>query len=80
MIRMSKVPYIDQSGLFALEDLLMDLIQKDIEILFVGLQPQPNYLMKTIGIIGKLIPEEQVFDDFKSCKKYVIDAHASILV
>jgi len=36
--------------------------------------------MKTIGIIGKLIPEEQVFDDFKSCKKYVIDAHASILV
>jgi SulP family sulfate permease len=78
MIRMSKVPYIDQSGLFALEDVLMDLIQKDIEILFVGLQPQPNYLMKTIGIIGKLIPEEQVFDDFKSCKKYVIDAHASI--
>ena len=78
MIRMSKVPYIDQSGLFALEDVLMDLIQKDIEILFVGLQRQPNYLMKTIGIIGKLIPEEQVFDDFKSCKKYVIDAHASI--
>ena len=78
MIRMSKVPYIYQSGLFALEDVLMDLIQKDIEILFVGLQPQPNYLMKTIGIIGKLIPEEQVFDDFKSCKKYVIDAHASI--
>jgi SulP family sulfate permease len=78
MIRMSKVPYIDQSGLFALEDVLMDLIQKDIEILFVGLQPQPNYLMKTIGIIGKLIPEEQVFDDFKSCKKYVTDAHASI--
>jgi len=78
MIRMSKVPYIDQSGLFALEDVLMDLIQKEIEILFVGLQRQPNYLMKTIGIIGKLIPEEQVFDDFKSCKKYVIDAHASI--
>ena len=78
MIRMSKVPYIDQSGLFALEDVLMDLIQKDIKILFVGLQRQPNYLMKTIGIFGKLIPEEQVFDDFKSCKKYVIDAHASI--
>jgi len=78
MIRMSKVPYIDQLGLFALEDVLMDLIQKEIEILFVGLQRQPNYLMKTIGIIGKLIPEEQVFDDFKSCKKYVIDAHASI--
>jgi len=75
---MSKVPYIDQSGLFALEDVLMDLIQKDIEVVFVGIQKQPKYLMKTIGIIGKLIPEEQVFTDFSSCKKYVIDEHKSI--
>ena len=78
IIRMSKVPYIDQSGLFALEDVLMDLIQKDIEVVFVGIQKQPKYLMKTIGIIGKLIPEEQVFTDFSSCKKYVIDEHKSI--
>ena len=78
IIRMSKVPYIDQSGLFALEDVLMDLIQKDIEVIFVGIQKQPKYLMKTIGIIGKLIPEEQVFTDFSSCKKYVFDEHKSI--
>lgn len=78
IIRMSKVPYIDQSGLFALEDVLMDLIQKDIEVIFVGIQKQPKYLMKTIGVIGKLIPEEQVFTDFSSCKKYVIDEHKSI--
>jgi hypothetical protein len=44
----------------------------------VGIQKQPKYLMKTIGIIGKLIPEEQVFTDFSSCKKYVIDEHKSI--
>jgi SulP family sulfate permease len=75
---MSRVPYIDQSGLFALEDVLLDLINKDIEIIFIGLQEQPKYLMKTIGILGKLIPEEQVFEDFESCKKYVIDAHSSI--
>ncbi len=75
---MSKVPYIDQSGLFALEDVLLDLNQKEIEILFVGIQKQPEYLMKTIGIIGKLIPEERVFDDFESCKKHVLDEHAAI--
>ena len=78
ILRMSRVPYIDQSGLFALEDVLLDLINKDIEIIFIGLQEQPKYLMKTIGILGKLIPEEQVFEDFESCKKYVIDAHSSI--
>ena len=78
IIRMNKVPYIDQSGLFALEDVLMDLNQKNIEIIFVGIQKQPMYLMKSIGILGKLIPEERIFNDFESCKKYIIDEHASI--
>ena len=78
ILRMSKVPYIDQSGLFALEDVLMDLNQKDIEIIIVGLKEQPKYLMKTIGILGNLIPEERVFNEFEACKKYVIDEHASI--
>ena len=78
IIRMSKVPYIDQSGLFALEDVLMDLKQKNIEILFVGIQKQPKYLMKTIGIIGKLIPETHVFENFESCKKFVIEEYDNI--
>lgn len=39
---MDKVPFIDQSGLFALEDVLLDLYQKEIEILMVGIQSQPN--------------------------------------
>jgi len=78
IIRMSKVPYIDQSGLFALEDVLMDLKQKNIEILFVGIQKQPKYLMRTIGIIGKLIPEEHVFENFENCKKFVKEKHVKI--
>ena len=31
-------------------------IEKDIEILMVGIQSQPKYLMKMIGIIADLIP------------------------
>lgn len=72
IIRMDRVPYIDQSGLFALEDVLMYLSQNKILTLMVGVQAQPKYLMKTIGIIGKLIPEDQIFDFFEDCKTYVI--------
>ncbi len=78
IIRMSKVPYIDQSGLLAIEDVLMDLKQKNIEILFVGIQKQPKYLMRTIGIIGKLIPEEHVFENFENCKIFVKENHVNI--
>ena len=78
IIRMDRVPYIDQSGLFALEDVLLDLNEKEIEILIVGLQSQPKYLMKTIGIIGKLIPEERTFDHFAACRAFIIDEQAKI--
>ncbi|MEK9852672.1 MAG: STAS domain-containing protein, partial [Flavobacteriaceae bacterium] len=78
IIRMDKVPYVDQSGLFALEDVFMDLIDKEIEILIIGTQSQPRYLMKTIGIIGKLIPEENIFERFTDCKSFVISKQAKI--
>ena len=78
IIRMDKVPFIDQSGLFALEDVLLDLYQKEIEILMVGIQSQPKYLMKMIGIIGELIPEERIFDRFANCRKFIIEEQAKI--
>ncbi len=78
IIRMDRVPYIDQSGLFALEDVLLDLNQQNIDTLIVGVQSQPKYLMKTIGIIGKLIPEEQIFENFEECRNYVIEKNAEV--
>ena len=78
IIRMDKVPFIDQSGLFALEDFLLDLYQKEIEILMVDIQSQPKYLMKMIGIIGKLIPEERIFDRLADCREFIIDEQAKI--
>ena len=78
IIRMDRVPYIDQSGLFALEDVLLDLNQQNIDTLIVGVQSQPKYLMKTIGIIGKLIPEEQIFKNFEECRNYVIEKNAEV--
>lgn len=73
IIDMEKVPYIDQSGLFALEDVLLDLDKKNIKTLITGIQSQPIHLMKTIGILGKLIPEERVFDSLADSKAFIID-------
>ena len=72
IIRMDQVPYIDQSGLFALEDVLMDLNQKNIDCLMVGVKSQPKYLMKSIQIIDKLIPEDRLFESFEDCKNWVV--------
>jgi len=71
VIRMEKVPYIDQSGLYAMEDVLLDLEKKNIKQLLVGVQNQPAYLMQSIDIIPDLIPTEHIFDNFKDCTNWI---------
>ncbi len=71
VIRMEKVPYIDQSGLYAMEDVLLDLEKKNIKQLLVGVQNQPAYLMQSIDIIPNLIPTEHIFDNFNDCTNWI---------
>jgi SulP family sulfate permease len=73
IIDMEKVPYMDQSGVFALEDVLLDLDKKNIKILIAGIQPQPMHLMKTIGIFGELIPKERIFDTLSDSRAFIIN-------
>jgi hypothetical protein len=60
------------------ETIALITTEKELEILIVGAQSQPRYLMKTIGIIGKLIPEENIFERFTDCKSFVISKQAKI--
>lgn len=72
VIRLDKVPYIDQSGLYALEAIIIDLVQKEKAILLVGIDQQPKYMMERVDIIPDLIPEEQIFDTFEDCLSWII--------
>jgi SulP family sulfate permease len=71
IIRTGRMAYIDQSGLYALEDVLIDLKERNINILIVGLLKQPKYLMERIDIIPDLISEEHLFENFNDCLKWV---------
>lgn len=73
IIRLDRMPYMDQSGLYAMEDMIQDLKAMDVKILFVNLLEQPRYMMERIKIIPNFIPEEQIFEDFNSCVKWVKD-------
>jgi SulP family sulfate permease len=71
ILRLEQMPYIDQSGLYAIEDMLQDLKVKQIEVLFVGLQDQPKYMMERIDIIPDFIPIAHVFETFDACVSWV---------
>lgn len=72
IIRMDRVPYIDQTGLFVLEDVMLELEKNDVHVLIVDIQNQPLYLMKSIDIVPDLVPEEHIFDSFKDCTSWIM--------
>jgi sulfate permease, SulP family len=69
IMRMPRVPYIDQSGLYAIEDAVMTLQQKKVMVVITGIQDQPKDMLKRIGLVPDLIPEEHLYPDFPSCIK-----------
>ncbi len=73
ILRMDKVPYVDQSGLYTLEDIIIDLENKGKCILVVGLQKQPDYLMRKIEILPNLVGEHENFKTFDECLLWLRD-------
>ncbi|MEO6219157.1 MAG: SulP family inorganic anion transporter, partial [Ginsengibacter sp.] len=67
IIRMDRMSYIDQSGLYALEDTFVDIINENKKVLLVNILEQPKYMLERIKIIPDLIPANQVFKNYKDC-------------
>lgn len=71
IIRMDKNTYMDQSGLYAMEDIVYALVQKQKRVLLVDLQKQPRYMMERIDLIPDLIAENEIFDNMDQCIDWV---------
>jgi SulP family sulfate permease len=65
VFRLSRMQYMDQTGLYVMEDALKDLRARGINLIFVGLLDQPRYMMERIDIIPGLVNEDQVYENFK---------------
>ena len=71
IIRMDKMQYIDQSGLYAMEDILVDLVHNGKKVLLLNIIEQPRYMLERVDIIPDLIPKEQIFESFSECIVWV---------
>lgn len=71
IMRLGRMQYMDQSGLYAMEDMLQGLKTKNIEVLFVNLLQQPRYMMERIDIIPDFIPKEHIFTSFDECTAWI---------
>jgi SulP family sulfate permease len=72
IIDMKRVPYIDQSGLYALESIILNIEQNNVQVFLLQLQKQPSALMRNINLIPDVIDESSLFYDYESCTNAVV--------
>jgi SulP family sulfate permease len=71
IIRMRLVSFMDQSGLYAMEEAIKDLQSRGAQVLMTIIQPQPMYMLKNMKLIPEVVPEDHTFPDFASCTKFL---------
>ncbi|MCF8237327.1 MAG: SulP family inorganic anion transporter [Saprospiraceae bacterium] len=72
VIRMDRVPYVDQSGLYALEEAAQGLLDRGIKVAFTGLQGQPKNMLNGINLVPGLIGHQFCFTNFDACATWIL--------
>ena len=71
IIRMRLVSFMDQSGLYAMEEAIKDLQARGVQVLMTIIQPQPMYMLTTHKVIPGVVPEDHTFKTFEECTKFL---------
>ena len=73
ILQMENVPFIDQSGLYALEESILSMEQRNIDVLLCGLQNQPRARLERIQLIPGLVSKDNIFADLPEAVKWLSD-------
>ena len=71
IIRMRRVSFMDQSGLYAMETAIKELNERGVMVLMTIIQPQPMYMLTSMGCIPELVPENHTFKTFEECTEFL---------
>ena len=71
VIRMRLVSFMDQSGLYAMEESIKELQARGVQVLMTIIQPQPMYMLTKMKLIPEVVPEEHTFKTFEDCTAYI---------
>lgn len=71
IIRMRRVSFMDQSGVYAMETAINDLHEQGINVLMTIIQPQPMKMLEKHHIIPNLVAKENTFATFEECTEFL---------
>ena len=63
--------YLDQSGIYVLEEIITSLSNNNKQIYYTGIQSQPKLMFEKMGFFDSKINTDKVFDDYKKCVEQI---------
>lgn len=73
ILRMKRVKFMDQSGVYAMETAIKELQANGKMVLMTIIQPQPMYILQKMKVIPLIVPEEHTFTTFEECTEFLKD-------
>ena len=61
VMHLNHVPFMDETGMLVLEDAILSLEKKGIDVYLTGLQEEVEHRLHKVGVIPDYIKEEEVF-------------------
>lgn len=75
ILHMGRVPHIDQSGLYALEEVASALMVRNVPLVLVDLQQQPLQLLSKSNLIPDLIPAANHVASWDQAKELLLTSY-----
>jgi SulP family sulfate permease len=66
VLRMERVSYMDQSGIYALQDVLVDLETANLQVFLVGLHQNQIDRLEAMQVVPNLVSRKNIFDKFEA--------------
>ncbi len=71
VIRLEKVPFIDQTGLYALEEVILSMERRNIEVILIGVNDQIESMLRRINLVPDLVEEDSLYKRFDDAMKHI---------
>jgi SulP family sulfate permease len=68
LFKLDGMNYIDQSGFYAMDEMILSLEKQNKNIYFSGINSQPKNMFEKMGFYNKA-KNEQIFDNYQDCIK-----------
>ncbi len=75
ILRMKRVKFMDQSGVYAMETAIKELQERGKLVLMTIIQPQPRMILEEMKLIPTVVPQENTFETFKDATEFLKDLY-----